>query len=83
VTPLEERLRRSLAEFYAMLDCMHFTGASQVIEVQHLKILVGRYPDQARLFLAAHDNARNGAPARADKDAGAAPDLHGWLRGQR
>jgi hypothetical protein len=41
-----------MAEFYAMLDSMHFTGASQVVEVQQLKILIGRYPEQARFFLA-------------------------------
>lgn len=69
MTPLEERLRRSMAEFYAMLDCMHFTGASQVVEVQHLKILVGRYPTYTRFFLAQHDSA----PAQADRDAGSAP----------
>ena len=41
-----------MAEFYAMLDNMHFTGACQVVEVQHLKILVERYPDQTRFYLA-------------------------------
>jgi hypothetical protein len=35
-----------------MLDSMHFTGASQVVEVQQLKILITRYPDQARFYLA-------------------------------
>lgn len=38
-----------------MLDNMRFTGASQVIEVQHLKVLVGKYPEQARRFLADQD----------------------------
>ncbi|GAB3979199.1 hypothetical protein GCM10029978_073940 [Actinoallomurus acanthiterrae] len=55
MNPRDERLQRSLAEFYAMLDNMRFTGASQVVEVQHLKILVGKYPEQARSFLADHD----------------------------
>ena len=54
MTTPEERLQRSMAEFYAMLDNMHFTGASQVVEVQQLKILVGRYPDQARFYLDQH-----------------------------
>jgi hypothetical protein len=55
VNPREERLQRSRAEFYAMLDNMRFTGASQIVEVQHLKVLVGKYPEQARRFLADHD----------------------------
>ncbi|GAA4620453.1 hypothetical protein GCM10023196_004500 [Actinoallomurus vinaceus] len=38
-----------------MLDNMRFTGASQVVEVQQLKVLVGKYPEQARCFLADHD----------------------------
>jgi hypothetical protein len=57
VSTLEGRLQRSFAEFYAMLDCMHFTGASEVVEAQQLKILIGRYPRLARFFLAKHDNA--------------------------
>ncbi|GAA0333025.1 hypothetical protein GCM10010151_23520 [Actinoallomurus spadix] len=52
MTSREERLNHSLAEFYAMLDSMTFTGASQVVEIQQLKILIGKYPDQARRFLA-------------------------------
>ncbi|MCO5995772.1 hypothetical protein [Actinoallomurus rhizosphaericola] len=55
MNPREERLQRSLAEFYAMLDNMRFTGASQVVEIQHLKVLVGKYPEQARRFLADQD----------------------------
>ncbi|MEV5754408.1 hypothetical protein AB0L00_41900 [Actinoallomurus sp. NPDC052308] len=55
MNPREEGLQRSLAEFYAMLDNMRFTGASQVVEVQHLKVLVGKYPEQARRFLADQD----------------------------
>jgi hypothetical protein len=50
----EERLQRSMAEFYAMLDSMHFTGASQVVEVQQLKTLIARYPEQARFYLDRH-----------------------------
>jgi hypothetical protein len=64
-----ERLQRSLAEFYAMLDCMHFTGASQVVEVQQLKVLIERYPDHARYFLA----NRGGTVAPAGRNAGSAP----------
>lgn len=62
----EERLQHSLAEFYAMLDSMHFAGASQVVEVQQLKVLITRYPEQARRFLAGQDRQ----PARTDTAAG-------------
>ena len=48
----EKRLQRSLAEFYAVLNSMRFTGPSQVVEVQHLRVLVRKYPDHARHFLA-------------------------------
>jgi hypothetical protein len=43
-----------MAEFYAMLDSMHLAGASQVVELQQLKILIERYPDQARFYLDRH-----------------------------
>jgi hypothetical protein len=66
VSPLEERLQRSLAEFYAMLDCMHFTGATQVVEVQQLKILINRYPGPAQFFLA----NRSGESTLPGRDAG-------------
>ena len=55
-----------------MLDNMHFTGASQVVEVQQLKVLIGRYPDQARFYLAQHGEE----PAAADRDAGSAHGRH-------
>jgi hypothetical protein len=48
----EERLQRSLADFYATLDALRFTGVSQVAETQQLKILIAKYPDLARRFLA-------------------------------
>jgi hypothetical protein len=70
VTSPEERLQRSLAEFYAMLDNMHFTGASQVVEVQQLKTLIGRYPDHARFFLA----QQGGTFAPPDRDTWSAPE---------
>ena len=72
MSTVEERLQRSIAEFYAMLDNMHFTGASQVVEVQQLKVLIGRYPDQARFYLAQHDEK----PTAADRDAGSAHGRH-------
>lgn len=53
----EEKLQHSLGEFYALLDSMRFTGASQVVEVQHLKVLVSKYPEQARYFVANLDQA--------------------------
>lgn len=53
----EERLRRSIADFYATLDALRFTGVSQVAEVQQLKILVAKYPDLARQFTADHERA--------------------------
>jgi hypothetical protein len=74
VNPLEERLQRSLAEFYAMLDCMHFTGAMQVVEVQQLKILINRYPGPAQFFLA---NRSGGAtcPGRDTESVSGAQEL--------
>ncbi|MCO6006545.1 hypothetical protein NE236_16290 [Actinoallomurus purpureus] len=48
----EERLQRSLADFYATLDALRFTGVSQVAETQQLKILIAKYPGLARRFLA-------------------------------
>ncbi|MEV5751690.1 hypothetical protein AB0L00_28050 [Actinoallomurus sp. NPDC052308] len=57
----EEKLQQSLAEFYALLDSMRFTGASQVVEVQHLKVLVSKYPEQAWYFVAGLD--QDGADA--------------------
>lgn len=57
MSTIEDRLLRSFAEFYAMLDLMHFTGASQVEQAQQLKILVSRYPKLARFYLARHDEA--------------------------
>jgi hypothetical protein len=62
----EERLQRSLAEFYAMLDSMHSTGASQVVEVQPLKVLITRYPEQARYFLAGQDREAAGTDTTAE-----------------
>jgi hypothetical protein len=38
-----------------MLDSMHFTSAPQAVEVQQLKVLIKRYPDQARYYLAHQD----------------------------
>lgn len=67
----EERLQRSVDEFYAMLDRMKFTGASQVVEVQQLKILVEKYPVQTRYFLDCRCQ-----PAPADEGAEAAPGRH-------
>jgi hypothetical protein len=72
VSTPEERLQRSLAEFYAMLDNMHFTGASQVVEVQQLKVLIGRYPDHARYYLAHHGEnpagpGKHAGPAQAER----------------
>lgn len=58
----EERLQRSMAEFYAMLDSMRFTGASQVVEVQQLKVLISKYPELARRFLAAGETRPNPEP---------------------
>jgi hypothetical protein len=52
MTTPEERLQRSLADFYATLDALRFTGVSQVAETQQLKILIAKYPDLARQFLA-------------------------------
>jgi hypothetical protein len=72
VSTPEQRLQRSIAEFYAMLDNMHFTGASQVVEVQHLKILIDRYPDQARYYLA----QRGTGPVPPGRDAGSAQGRH-------
>lgn len=62
----EEKLQQSLAEFYALLDSMCFTGASQVMEVRHLKVLISKYPEQARYFMAG-----------LDQD-GAEPGSDGW-----
>jgi hypothetical protein len=65
----EERLQRSIAEFYAMVDSMNFTGTSQVVEVQQLKVLITRYPDQARFYLARlnQETARTDATAESRK----------------
>ncbi|MDN3355846.1 hypothetical protein [Actinomadura sp. DC4] len=96
MSAVEDRLQRSLAEFYAMLDSMHFTGASQVVEVQQLKILIGRYPDHARYYLAARDravetdttveqqgNQRDGTARRQGVDGEHATDSVGRLRPDR
>jgi hypothetical protein len=62
VSTPEEKLQRSMAEFYAMLDSMRFSSASQFVEVQYLKVLISRYPEQARFFLARQNpDSVNGA----------------------
>ncbi|MCO6005157.1 hypothetical protein NE236_09185 [Actinoallomurus purpureus] len=66
MTP-EERLQHSLEEYHAVLDSMRFTGASQVAEVQQLQILVTKYPDHARHFLADLDRSGQGGRHRAGK----------------
>ncbi|MEV5754547.1 hypothetical protein AB0L00_42635 [Actinoallomurus sp. NPDC052308] len=66
MTP-EERLRRSLVEFHAVLDAMRFTGASQVAEVQWLRVLVTKYPRHARHFLAELDPPGRRGRHRAEK----------------
>lgn len=67
MSAIEDRLQRSLAEFYAMLDTMHFTGASQVVEVQQLKILITRYPEQARYYLDHQDHAEAAQKSQAQQ----------------
>jgi hypothetical protein len=53
----------SLAEFYAMLDSAQFPGASRVVDVQELKVLIARYPEHARYYLAYQDQvAQAGDP---------------------
>jgi hypothetical protein len=58
-----DELMRSVRNFEAMLDRMHWTGASQVAELKSLEILVGKYPKQARELLTRHDqpSRRNGS----------------------
>ncbi|MEV0399964.1 hypothetical protein [Actinoallomurus sp. NPDC050550] len=40
----EERLQRSLSDFYVTLDALRVIGMSQVAETRQLKILVGQRP---------------------------------------
>jgi hypothetical protein len=64
VTP-EERLRHSLAEFRATLESLGPDGVSQVAAIRQLKILVTRYPDHTRRFLAVLDRPSRGGRHRA------------------
>jgi hypothetical protein len=48
----ENNLARAVREFYALLDSMKWTGASQVAELAQLKLLIGKYPDNARNLVA-------------------------------
>jgi hypothetical protein len=66
-----EELQRSVQDFCDMLDRMRFTGASQVAEVQQLKILIEKYPVQTRYFLDCQCQA-----APTDREAGAATVRH-------
>ena len=59
----EECLQQSLADFYATLDSLRFTGLSQVAETQQLKILIAKYPDLARRFLTDHTPPGGGTAA--------------------
>lgn len=52
-----EGLQRSVNEFYAMLDSLSFTGASQIAELSQLKVLISKYPKQARGMVAELDQS--------------------------
>ncbi|MCO5994558.1 hypothetical protein [Actinoallomurus rhizosphaericola] len=47
-----DELMRSVHNFHAAADRMRRPGVSWIAEVAQLKILVGKYPDHAREFLA-------------------------------
>ena len=44
----ESGLDRAVREFYETLDSLKWTGASQIAELAQLKLLVSKYPDNAR-----------------------------------
>jgi hypothetical protein len=48
----EDRLAESIREFYAVLVSTRWTGVSRIAELSQLKVLIGRYPHQARRILA-------------------------------
>ncbi len=45
-------VRRAVAEFRAALDSVTWIGASRTAELARLRVLVRRYPEDARNFLA-------------------------------
>ena len=63
-----EGLRRALEEYFRTLDSLPTQGVSQLAELAYLKVLVTKYPRQARQMLDEHDQARTG-----DETAGPQP----------
>lgn len=47
----EDPLLRSVREFRAAFDSVHWIRATPIAEVAYLRVLVGKYPEPARLFL--------------------------------
>jgi uncharacterized protein YfaQ (DUF2300 family) len=51
MTREETELARAVRDFQAALNSVPRTGVSWIAELAQLKILIGKYPDHARLIL--------------------------------
>ena len=54
----ETSLDRAIREYYEVLDSLKWTGASQIGELAQLKVLIDKYPDNARQLVTERDDRR-------------------------
>jgi hypothetical protein len=53
------RLRRSVDEFYATLHASPYGGVSHIAELARLKVLIEKYPDEARRMVDARGREKS------------------------